>query len=179
MSILGFDWLLGKEITAFGLGLDISGAIFLALSLLKSSSSMASRLFYDDSEEKRVNRAGKKQHIVSLTPIKEATKAMLLKRVGLFSLVGGFSFQLIGTIVPSTNHTRIFLPLIFACLAFEFSRRFGKYWIKKSKAALKEDIIKSPRVDIEIDIRAARLQESEYNWEESHFIKFVRKRFSE
>jgi|GEM_PF-4353390 hypothetical protein len=173
------DWLIGKEIIAFGLGLDISGAIFLALSLLESSSSMASKLFYDDSKEKKINRVGKKEHLVSGTPIKEAAKSMLLARIGLFSLVAGFIFQLIGTIVPSTDGIRIFLPLFSACLAFDISRRVGKKWIKKNISALMEHIIRSPRVDSTIDIHAVRFKKREYNWKEPRLIKFLRNRFTE
>lgn len=178
-NISNFDWLLGREIISFGLGLDISGAIFLALSLLESSSSMASKLFYNVKEKKELNRAGKKEHIVSGTPIKEASKSMLLARVGLLSLGAGFLFQLIGTIVPSSNNTRIILPLLAAIFAFEISRRIGKNWIDNNETDLMKDIIRSPRVDSEIDLNAVRFGKKDLDWKEPSLIKFLKSKFTE
>lgn len=163
---------IGKELAAFGIGLDLSGAAFLALGLLKSPMMAASYFFAD---ERFRSRVGEKW--ISTLPVQEIAEGMLQARAGLTSLVLGFSVQLVALMFPSQgNHWG--LPLLIGVLACASSRRVGTCWMMKHRGSMEESIWKAARITSTVNLSDMRMKPRSYpEWQEPRPIQWLRHYF--
>lgn len=164
------SWNIGREIVAIGLGLDITGAVFLGLGLLYSPMSAASILFRD--EGKPVGMTGKQ--VYNDASLRDVAASLLRGRAGLLFLCSGFLLQLVGILVPSSSE-RLLSALLCAVAALFLSGWFGRNWIRRNKDRMVDGILNAPTVGIFIDLKKARYSDSKLTWKESKVLTTLRR----
>jgi hypothetical protein len=157
---------IGSVVASSGIGLDICGAIFLGVSVLKSPVSAASLLFSDPAF------AGRKA--VSELPVRDTVESMLQGRVGVACLLAGFLLQLAGLALPSASHASL-LPIATALLTFSGARYLANRWIRGHRDQLLEEVWRSSRIDVVVEnLDAVRKRPRRYpGWKEPLLFRYL------
>lgn len=157
---------IGSEVTSIGIGLDLTGAVFLSVSLLKSPVSAASLLFSNPSF------AGKRA--ASELTVRHTVESMLQGRMGAICLIAGFLLQLMGLVLPSCPQLSL-VPFLLGLLAIVVALCLGNRWIGIHRNSLLEEVWRAHRIDVVVhDVADMRSRQRVHPpWKEPWLFRFL------
>lgn len=144
---------ISAAMTALGLGLGASGAIYLSFGLLRTPTGIASELFGQAEADRMYPKGGHG----SVLLVSELARATVCGRYGLACLLGSCVLQLSALLVPNGAASPVCVTGL-AIGAVWASGWYGKRWTRRAAPEFESAIWGAPRITVVADLEALKAQ---------------------